>query len=191
MAYARENSLRLKHLVLADMGPQMAKVGAVGLKDDMTSKADKPPSSFTLEDAHAFYRKQWPSLDDASLDRLIQNSLVAGEDGPSTSADAELRTRMYSNRYDRRLSDITTKAAIPEIAYLWESLTRVKCPTLVCRGEQSPILDDEIASRMVRSLPNGQLYVFRDTGHSLPRLRPELFAEMTRLFLRDGALPEQ
>jgi pimeloyl-ACP methyl ester carboxylesterase len=191
MAYARENSLRLKHLVLADMGPQMAKVGAVGLKDDMTSKADKPPSSFTLEDAHAFYRKQWPSLDDASLDRLIQNSLVAGEDGPSTSADAELRTGMYSNRYDRRLADITTKAAIPEIAYLWESLTRVKCTTLVCRGEQSPILDDEIASRMVRSLPDGQLYVFRDTGHSLPRLRPELFAEMTRLFLLDGALPEQ
>lgn len=179
MAYARENSLRLKRLVLADMGPQMAKVGAVGLKDDMTSKADKPPSSFTLEDAHVFYRKQWPSLDDASLDRLIQNSLIAGEDGA------------YSNRYDRRLADITTKAAIPEIAFLWESLTRVKCPTLVCRGEQSPILDDEIAGRMVRSLPDGQLYVFRDTGHSLPRLRPELFAEMTRRFLLDEPLPEQ
>jgi pimeloyl-ACP methyl ester carboxylesterase len=179
MAYARENSLRLKHLVLADMGPQMARVGAVGLKDDMTSKADKPPSAFTLGDAHAFYRRQWPSLDDASIDRLIQNSLIAGEDG------------MYSNRYDRRLADITTKAAIPEIAFLWESLTRVKCAALVCRGEQSPILDDEISGRMVRALPDGRLYVFRDTGHSLPRLRPELFAEMTRRFLLDQPLPEQ
>jgi len=179
MAYARENSLRLKRLILADMGPQMAKVGAVGLKDDMTAKADRPPSAFTLEAAHAFYRKQWPSLDDVSLDRLIQNSLIADDDG------------MYSNRYDRRLADITTKAAIPEIDFLWESLTRVKCPTLVCRGEQSPILDDEISGRMVRSLPDGQLYVFRDTGHSLPRLRPELFAEMTRRFLLDEALPEQ
>jgi pimeloyl-ACP methyl ester carboxylesterase len=160
------------------MGPQMAKVGAVGLKDDMTAKADRPPSSFSLEDAHVFYRKHWPSLDDASLDRLIQNSLILGEDGS------------YSNRYDRKLADVTTKAAIPEINFLWESLTRVKCPTLVCRGEQSPILDDEIASRMVRSLPNGQLYVFRDTGHSLPRLRPELFAEMTRRFLLDEPLPE-
>ena len=179
MAYARENSLRLKRLVLADMGPQMARVGAVGLKDDMTSKADKPPSAFTLEDAHAFYRKQWPSLDDASIDRLIQNSLIAGEG------------QMYSNRYDRRLADITTKAAIPEIAFLWESLTRVRCPALVCRGEHSPILDDEIAERMVRSLPDGRLYVFRDTGHSLPRLRPEMFAEMTRRFLLDEPLPEQ
>lgn len=179
MAYARENSLRLRHVVLADMGPQMAKVGAVGLKDDMTAKADRPPSSFTLEAAHEFYRKQWPSLDDASLDRLIQNSLVQGEDG------------QYSNRYDRRLADITTKAAIPEINFLWESLTRVRCPALVCRGEQSPILDDEIAGRMVRSLPDGRLYVFRDTGHSLPRLRPELFAEMTRRFLLDEPLPEQ
>jgi len=180
MAYARENSLRLKHLVLADMGPQMARVGAVGLKDDMAAKAERPPSSFTLEAAHTFYRDQWPSLDDPSLDRLIQNSLIQGEE------DGQ-----YSNRYDRRLADITTKAAIPEINFLWESLTHVKCETLVCRGEHSPILDDEISSRMVRSLPRGQLYVFRDTGHSLPRLRPELFAEMTRRFLLDEPPPEQ
>jgi pimeloyl-ACP methyl ester carboxylesterase len=177
MAYARENSLRLKHLVLADMGPQMARVGAVGLKQDMTSKAERPPSSFTLEDARKFYHQQWPSLDDASIERLIQNSLAKGEDG------------MYSNAYDRRLADVTTKAAIPEIAFLWESLTRVKCPALVCRGEESPILDDEIASRMVRALPNGRLYVFRETGHSLPRLAPERFAAMVRGFLLDEGLP--
>jgi pimeloyl-ACP methyl ester carboxylesterase len=179
MAYARENSLRLKHLVLADMGPQMARVGAVGLKQDMTSKAERPPSSFTLEDAHKFYRSQWPSLDDVSIDRLIQNSLAKGED------------EMYSNAYDRRLADVTTKAAIPEIAFLWESLTRVKCPTLVCRGEESPILDDEIASRMVRALPDGRRYVFRETGHSLPRLAPERFAVMVRAFLSDEPLPPE
>jgi pimeloyl-ACP methyl ester carboxylesterase len=179
MAYARENSLRLKHLALCDMGPQMARVGAVGLKQDMTSKADRPPSSFSLEDARKFYAGQWPTLDEASVERLVQNSLVQGEDG------------QYSNRYDRKLAEVTTKAAIPEINFLWESLTRVKCPALVCRGSESPILDEEISSRMVESLPNGQLYVFRDTGHSLPRLRPELFAEVIRRFLNDEALPEQ
>ena len=179
MAYAGDNSLRLKHLVLADMGPQMARVGAVGLKQDMTSKAERPPSSFTLDDARNFYRGQWPSLDDPSIERLIQNSLAKGEDG------------MYSNSYDRRLADVTTKAAIPEIAFLWESLTRVKCPALVCRGEESPILDDEIASRMVRALPDGQLYVFRETGHSLPRLQPERFSAMVRGFLQDEGLPAE
>lgn len=177
MAYARENSLRLKHLVLCDMGPQMAKVGAVGLKDDMTSKADRPPSSFTLEQAMSFYREQWPSLDEVSLRRLIQNSLAQGEDGT------------YSNRYDRRLADITTKAAIPEIDFLWDSLTHVQCPALVMRGARSPILDAEISGRMVRSLPHGQLYVFKDTGHSLPRLRPEGFASAVRAFLNDDPLP--
>jgi pimeloyl-ACP methyl ester carboxylesterase len=179
MAYARENSLRLKHLALCDMGPQMARVGAVGLKQDMTSKSDRPPSTFSLEAARKFYGEQWPSLDEPSIERLIQNSLAQDEGGE------------YSNRYDRKLAEVTTKAAIPEINFLWESLTHVKCPTLVCRGEQSPILDDEISSRMVRTLPNGLLYVFRDTGHSLPRLRPELFAEVVRRFLNDEALPEQ
>jgi pimeloyl-ACP methyl ester carboxylesterase len=177
MAYARENSLRLKHLALVDMGPQMARVGAVGLKDDMTAKAERPPSAFSLDDARAFYGEQWPSLDAVSVERLIQNSLVQGEDG------------LYSNRYDRRLADVTTKAAIPEIDFLWESLTHVHCPTLVARGEKSPILDDEIASRMVAGLPDGRLYVFKDTGHSLPRLAPELFAELIRAFLNDAPLP--
>jgi len=189
MAYARENSLRLKHLALVDMGPQMARVGAVGLKKDMTSKADRPPSSFSLADAQTFYRKQWPSLDDASIERLIQNSLVQGDD-PSASAGAELRTGgLYANRYDRRLADVTTKAAIPEIDFLWDSLTHVRCPALVARGENSPILDDEISSRMVRALPDGELYVFKDTGHSLPRLAPELFADLIRSFLNDAPRP--
>ena len=173
MAYARDNWQRLGHLVLMDMGPQMAKVGARGLKADMTAKADVPPSSFAHEDALAFFGRQWPSLDEPSLQRLVQNALVQGEDG------------LYSNRYDRRLADITTKAAIPEIDYLWDSLTRIQCPALVMRGEHSHILDDEISARMVESLPDGRLYVFEDTGHSLPRLRPERFAGVLRSFLLD------
>ena len=177
MAYARENSLRLKHLALVDMGPQMARVGAVGLKEDMTSKADRPPSSFSLDEAQSFYRQQWPSLDDPSIERLIQNSLVRGDDGT------------YANRYDRRLADVTTKAAIPEIDFLWDSLTHVRCPALVARGENSPILDDEISSRMVRSLPDGRSYVFKETGHSLPRLAPALFADLIRAFLNETPLP--
>ena len=177
MAYARDNWERLDHLALVDMGPQMAKTGARGLQADMTAKADVPPSTFTFEDALSFFRGQWPSLDEPSLRRLIANALVQGEDG------------QYANRYDRRLADITTKAAIPEIDFLWDSLTRIQCPTLVMRGEHSPILDGEISGRMVDSLPSGRLYVFKDTGHSLPRLRPEEFAATLRAFLLDGALP--
>lgn len=178
MAYARENWPRLKHLILVDMGPQMARVAAVGLKEDMAGKADRPPSRFSLEEARAFYRQQWPTLDEPSIERLIRNSLVQGEDG------------LYANRYDRRLADITTKAAIPEIGFLWDALPMIRCPTLVARGENSNVLDDEIASRMVASLPNGRLYVFKGSGHSLPRLEPERFAAVVRAFLLDQTLPE-
>ncbi len=182
MAYARENWPRLNRLALVDMGPQMARVGARGLQADMTAKSDAPPSSFTREKVLDFFRQQWPTLDQPSLERLIRNALVLGE-------DADARGGLYVNRYDRRLADITTKAAIPEIAFLWDSLTRIQCPTLVLRGEHSPILDDEISGRMVESLPKGRLYVFRDTGHSLPRLRPERFARVLRAFLLDEPLP--
>ena len=178
MAYARDSWQRLGHLALVDMGPQMAKSGARDLQADMTAKADATPSTFSHDEAVAFFRGQWPSLDDPSIERLIANALERGEDGA------------YANRYDRRLSDITTKAAIPEIPFLWDSLTRIKCPTLVMRGEHSPILDDEISARMIDSLPDGRLRVFADTGHSLPRLRPEKFAAVLRRFLLDQPLPE-
>jgi pimeloyl-ACP methyl ester carboxylesterase len=177
MAYARDNWQRLHHLALVDMGPQMARSGARDLKAEMTAKADVTPSTFSRDEAVAFFRRQWPSLDDTSIERLIGNALER-DDGA------------YANRYDRRLSDITTKAAIPEIPFLWDSLTRVQCPTLVMRGEHSPILDGEISARMVDSLPDGRLYVFGDTGHSLPRLRPELFADVLRRFLLDQPLPK-
>jgi esterase len=173
MAYARESWQRLRHLALVDMGPQMATAGARGLKDNMTSRKAARPSSFSRDDALAFFREQWPTLDEPSLLRLIDNAVVMGEDG------------LYSNRYDRRLADIATKAAIPEIDFLWESLTRIQCPTLVMRGEHSHILDEEISARMVESLPNGRLHVFPDTGHSLPRLRPQEFADALRSFLTD------
>jgi pimeloyl-ACP methyl ester carboxylesterase len=178
MAYARDSWSRIGHLALVDMGPQMAKSGARDLQADMTAKAEVTPSTFSRDEAAAFFRRQWPALDDASIERLIANALERGDDGA------------YANRYDRRLSDITTKAAIPEIPFLWDSLTRVRCPTLVMRGERSPILDEEISARMVDSLPDGRLYVFADTGHSLPRLRPELFADVLRRFLLDRPLPE-
>ena len=42
---------------------------------------------------------------------------------------------------------------------------------------------------MVRSLPRGRLYVFKETGHSLPRLRPEQFAAVVRGFLLDEPEP--
>ena len=36
--------------------------------------------------------------------------------------------------------------------------------------------------------PDGRLSVFEDTGHSLPRLRPEKFADVLRSFLLDQPL---
>src|SRR3970282_69445 len=84
MAYARDNWPRIRHLALVDMGPQMAKVGARGLKADMTAKADVPPSSFTFEDALSFFRGQWPALDEPSTLRrdefavALRRSLLHG-----------------------------------------------------------------------------------------------------------------
>lgn len=142
----------------------------------MSARTARPPSVFAFDEARKFYRKQWPTLDGRSIERLIENLLVRKEDSDGGE-------EVYSNRYDRTLRDVTTKLAIREIRFLREALTHVKCPAMVLWGENSHILDDEIAARMVSALPNGQLYVFRDTGHSLPRSEPEQFSQVVRRFL--------
>ena len=166
------NSLRLKPGA-SDMGPQMR--ASRGCLKQTDSQAERPRSR-QLSDARTSYRGQ--AFAGAASSSADPNSLAKG-------------MTEFTRRYDRRLADVTTKAAIPEIAFLWESMTRVKCPALVCRGEESPILDDEIASRMVRALPDGRLFVFRETGHSLPRLQPERFASMVRGFLLNAGLPAE
>jgi pimeloyl-ACP methyl ester carboxylesterase len=58
----------------------------------------------------------------------------------------------------------------------WDALGRVACPTLVVRGTRSNVLAEDVARRMVQTLPNGRL-VELDAGHNVPLDRPRELAD--------------
>jgi pimeloyl-ACP methyl ester carboxylesterase len=171
MAYARDHSHRIRHLVLADMGPQMAEQGARGIRRTI-GETNQAPGFPTEAEAMEYYAKLYPGRDDAFLTRQIAASLALDD-----------ATGHLVFRFDPKLHEATGKGAIAEIPFLWESLEHITCPALVIRAEKSRVLSLEIAHQMVERLPNGRLVEIPDSGHQVPLHQPERFASVVREFL--------
>ncbi|MBA4182050.1 MAG: hypothetical protein C0506_15780 [Anaerolinea sp.] len=171
MSYARDHSHRLKHLVLADMGPQMADAGARGIRRS-TGESRKTAGFTTEAEAMEHFAALYPGRPKEFLQRQIGASLVLDE------ASGNLVFR-----FDPSIHEATGRGAIAEIPYLWESLEHIKCPTLVIRAEKSKVLSPEIAKQMVERLPNGRYLEIAGAGHQVPLHQPEAFSAAIREFL--------
>ncbi|MEZ4493325.1 MAG: alpha/beta hydrolase [Dehalococcoidia bacterium] len=171
MAYARDHSHRLKHLVLADMGPQMADQGARGIRRSV-GETNKAPGFPTEAEAMEYYRGLYPGSDNAFVMRQIAAGLALDE------ASGNLVFR-----FDPRLHEATGKGAIAEIPFLWESLEHITCPTLVMRAEKSKVLSREIADQMIERLPDARFVEIPESGHQIPLHQPERFTSAVRGFI--------
>lgn len=171
MAYARDHSNRIKHLVLADMGPEMAQTGARGIRKNMGET--KKQRGFASEaEALDYFASLYPGQSEAFHRRQLVDALVLDEE-----------TGQLVFRWDPGLHEATGRGAIVEIPFLWESLEHITCPTLVIRAEKSRVLSPEIAERMVKLLPRARYVEIPDSGHQIPLHQPERFAAVVKDFL--------
>jgi pimeloyl-ACP methyl ester carboxylesterase len=67
----------------------------------------------------------------------------------------------------------------------WPLLARIAAPTLVVRGERSPILPRAMADRLVAEIPGARLVEVPDAYHHLVLDRPASFAKALQAFLDD------
>ncbi|MFL7813210.1 MAG: alpha/beta fold hydrolase [Anaerolineales bacterium] len=67
--------------------------------------------------------------------------------------------------------------------YIMGNLSRVTCPVLVLRGEESDTIGPEIVDRLVAGLPAGEGIHVPDLGHLLPLEAPEETAQLALEFL--------
>lgn len=173
MSYARDHSHRLKHLVLADMGPQMADAGARGIRKT-TGESRKAPGFATEAEALEHFAGLYPGQSRAFLHRQVGASLQMDE----TSGNLVFK-------FDPAIHEATGRGAIAEIPYLWESLEHITCPTLVIRAAKSKVLSREIADQMVERLPNARFVEIAEAGHQVPLHQPDAFAEAVAEFLAE------
>ena len=64
-------------------------------------------------------------------------------------------------------------------------LTDVRCPTLLIRGGDSPLLSAEAADEFVSQLPKGRLIEIPDAGHHVLIDQPDLLFDAVEIFLRN------
>jgi pimeloyl-ACP methyl ester carboxylesterase len=67
---------------------------------------------------------------------------------------------------------------------LYAYLQRILCPTLIIRGQQSPLLTPEVAQKMLQSLPNGRLEEIAAAAHTVNADHAEAFNAIAAAFLK-------
>lgn len=65
----------------------------------------------------------------------------------------------------------------------WPRWNAVKCPTLILRGERSPVLSQRIADQMIAENKNASLVVVPNAGHFIPIEQPAAFEAAVRTWL--------
>ncbi len=166
LAYAVEHSEseggKLRAIVAIDPPPDYPDLALEFLK----SIAEKPARRFESLDEAARNFRVLPRETLAKkeiLEHVARRSFKRHADGG------------WTHKIDRR-------TMIREPSRVWKSLHRIKCPALIVKIAKSPLLDRELARKMVAQLANGRLAEIDDSYHHVMLDNPQALIEIIRDF---------
>jgi pimeloyl-ACP methyl ester carboxylesterase len=165
IAGAAWHPARVRGLVIVDSRPTIPAERLAQMKE----RGVRPPRRHpTLEAAVTAFRLLPPDTvaDPVLLGHLARES-VAGRDGA------------VSLRFDPACY------AAREPVDAWPLLSRITAPTLVVRGERSPILPRPMAERLRAEIPGARLVEVPEAYHHVVLDRPDAFTRALRDFLDD------
>ncbi len=107
----------------------------------------------------------------------VLRDYVAGlaSDNPDGTVDLK-----YSPAWEARIYETGGQAD----AYVWRNLSKVSCPVLVLRGENSETLKPRVVQSMLKKLPDGRAYSQPEAGHLLSFELPNLDASLIADYLK-------
>ena len=171
--FAGRHPERMAGLVLVDIGPELDPRGPLRMRQEVEQHSD--PRFETIEQYARIVSLNYPASSPEAVMRMARDELRQREDG------------RYQLKMDPKLRDAMGGTGTPEqleareaemIRAQWAALAVIPCPTLVVRGAASDFLSPEIADRMVEEvLPNGQLAVVPQAGHSVMTDNPQGFCK--------------
>jgi len=167
--FAARHPERVRALVLIDTGPALGQDAWRRASGDVSEQA-------RAYESVAEYRKllglAYPLAASGALDRLARTSLAQRRDG------------RFEPKLDPPLLGLTgTEAQLRQTeAMLWDALAKLRCPTLLARGERSAMLPEVVARRMVDGvIADARLVQIPNAGHAVafdngPALQAEIEA---------------
>lgn len=153
MALASLDAAPIARLVLNDVGPVLA---AESLKriGEYLGRAPKFASFAEAEQYIRLVSAPFGPLSDAHWRALTESSLRQAADGT------------LEMRYDPAIAQSFQRAAASGAIDLWPIYERIRCPTLLTRGENSDLLSRETAQAMAQRGPRPRLVEMPGVGHA-------------------------
>ncbi|MBI4233625.1 MAG: alpha/beta hydrolase [Chloroflexi bacterium] len=168
MSYAGDGWRSLRHLVLVDFGPEMERQGALNVRSRTT---EQPPGFRDLQQAVTFFKGVYPTRSPEQVEQMAGHALRLNYAG-----------RLVW-KHDPELRWITGSFGLSEVPHLWQQIARVRCPTLIVRGETSDVLGRGVMGRMLQVMPAARAVEVRGAGHGVPQDQPEEFWQAVEAFL--------
>ncbi len=137
--------------------------------------SDGPPTPETFDDFETVIRngmQQYPLTPEAELRHANYHNLCRNSDGT------------WRWRWDIMLLEQRRLNRSLQLN-LYTYLERVQCPTLLIRGQESPLLTPEVAQKMIASLPHGRLVDIARAAHTVNADNAPEFNAVTAAFLKE------
>jgi pimeloyl-ACP methyl ester carboxylesterase len=129
----------------------------------------------------------FPSFE-AILRRTVEHnpsrSLRSLERGVRHNA-RELPDGTWTWRYDP-VRHWSRGAMLPDFVDLWDAVSAIRCPVLLVRGGDSPVVDDSDVSEFSRRQPQARIEIVAGAGHSIQGDRPLELAQLLNVFLKEA-----
>jgi len=164
--YAASPSATIRALVVVDSTPDYSQRAV----DFLRGFADRPPRLFdSLDDAIARFRLLPPETKAAP--EILRH--LAGESFTRRATDGK-----WMHKLDRR-------TLIREPLEVWELLPQIRCPALIIKVSESPVLEIGAARRMAERLPHGRFLELGDSFHHVMLDNPGALIAALEIFLAD------
>jgi pimeloyl-ACP methyl ester carboxylesterase len=165
--YAANNPDRVSKLVIIDIGPEIKSEG-VEFRDK--AWATEPPFFNSMDEAIGYAKRIHPYHAENYITHDLSYGLKHTEEGKL----------VY--KYDRKVRESEWQS--PE--WLWDYIKMIVCPVLVIHGEESDLLDGEIAQRMAATLAFGSVVDIERAAHTVQGDSPEKFESAVKRFLAEN-----
>jgi pimeloyl-ACP methyl ester carboxylesterase len=172
IAYAIRHSVKMKGLVVVDVGPEINSAGTQRIREFSSTPELESLEAF-LERAVKFNPIRDP--------RVLRRSLFYNL--------RQLPTGKWSLKHDqRRASDDSWRIAAGQRERILRDVAKISCPTLIVRGGKSDVLTDEAAERFAHMLPHARWVRVENAGHNVQGDNPRGLLDAMNPFLRDLGL---
>jgi len=168
MTFAARNPERVRALVLVDVGPEVRVDGAQEVIRFVAGPYELPSLDEWVEHTAKYY--PW-----RSKERIRARLEVSLRETPSGT---------YAKQYDERFRSADFRG-VAQGEDLWTLARRLRAPTLLVHGGESPVLTREMAERFAADVPVVRLVTIPGAGHSVAGDKPHEFALVVNAFLDD------